>query len=190
MSVAPPNRDGAEALRRCRRIAVLAAVVTVSLAALADRLADARALDLRELRIVEQRLERRSSRLSRPGARELLAAFDESRDALRVRIVESLDAARGQAEVRGLTHRLDERALPGTTSAATLALALEGRIAHGAALLDLLQRLGAATAPWPSETRGCLVQRIEAAELQLDCAFDVLHWHGLRAPSTEESDEH
>lgn len=175
----PPARRG---LYRCMLLCASLALVAVGAAVLLERLAETRQVVLRELRIEEQRLERRAHRLGEPAAGATLAALGESRDALRVRIVEALGASRRTRGVKRLRHAVDERAMPDAESMVTLRLSLEGRLAHGAALLELLATVRTAMAPWPSETRGCLLERLDTADLLVDCVVDVLHWSELRVP--------
>jgi len=162
----------------------LALIASVGGATLAERFADAREEALRALRIESQRLERGARRLDDPAAAPTLVALEDSRDALRVRLVEALDGVRVAPGVFALRHNVEERAMPSRGEAATLRLTLEGRIAHGAALLDLIDAVRAAGAPWPTETRGCLLQRLESG-LAVDCAVDLLHWSGLEVPLDE-----
>ena len=159
----------------------LASVAGPIAAAWTERLADAGEARLRASRIEVQRLERRVRRLGGEGVDTTLAALGEHRDALRVRLLEALDAARAGAAVGPVRHHVEEREMPGDPGAATLRLRLEGRVAHGAALVDLLGAVHAGSRPWPTETRGCLVQRLDAA-LTLDCTVDILHWRDLEAP--------
>lgn len=167
--------------RRVLAAGVVAPLLSVAAAAIAERAADGREHRLRALRLEAQTLERRLHRLDGDGAAATLAALGADRDALRMRLAEALDAARHAREAGSIRHHVDERALPEETDAAALRLTLEGRIAHGAALLELLASVHAASRPWPTETRGCRVQRLDAA-LALDCAVDILHWHALEAP--------
>ena len=163
------------------------ALAAVLAAASVARSADARRLELRERRVEMQRFERRARRLGGDGAAATLLALAESRDALRVRLVEALGTRRAGPDVAALRHRVEERTALDAPGTATLRLSLEGRIAHGATLLALLGAVHDAARPWPTETRGCLVQRLGAepagaARLTIDCVVDILHWSGLDAP--------
>ena len=179
----PHARTGErESLRRWVLIGAVVAVGAIALAALLARLADAEQRTLRELRVLEQRLESRSLLLADPRSPALLEALASTRDALRVRIVESLEAARERRDVRTLLFRIDERAVPDAEAVARLRLSLEGRLVHGAALLDVLDAVRVAVEPWPIETRGCLVQRLADVDVRIECALDILHWNGLDAP--------
>jgi len=157
-------------------------VASVAGAILAERAADRGEAELRARRLETQRLEQRLHRLDADGALTTLEALEESRDALRVRLVEALNGARDAPDIGVLRHHLAERAMPDASAAATLRLSIEGRVAHGAALLDLLGAVEAASRPWPKETRGCTAQRLEEAVLAVDCTIDILHWEGLDAP--------
>lgn len=168
-------------LRRTVIAAAAAALLSVVAAALLGRAADEREHGLRARRIEVQTLERRLHRLDADGAAATLEALGADRDALRVRLAEALDGARAALGTSAIRHHVDERTLPDDTGTVTLRLTLEGRIAHGAALLELLAAVHAASRPWPTETRGCLLQRLDAA-LALDCAVDILHWSALEAP--------
>lgn len=175
MSASSPIR------RRVLAAGVVTPLLSVAAAALAERAADGSEHRLRALRLETQTLERRLHRLDADGAVATLAALGAGRDALRVRLAEALAAARDAGGTGSIRHHVDERALPDEADAAALRLTLEGRIAHGAALLELLASVHAASRPWPTETRGCLVQRLDVA-LALDCAVDILHWRALEAP--------
>ena len=177
----PPGRQGG--LRRRVLVAALVAVGAIAVAATLARLAEAERATLRELRIAEQRLERRSLMLSEPGAPVVLEALGSTRDELRVRLVESLEATRARPAVTALGFRVDERAVAGADATVRLRLSLDGRLAHGAALIELLDAVHAAARPWPVETRGCLLQRLAQSGVQIECAIDVLHWVDLNAPS-------
>ena len=167
-------------LRRTLVVAVAASLSSVGAVLLLDRSADEREHRLRTRRLEVQTLERRLHRLDADGAAATLAALGADRDALRVRLVEALDAARAAPGAGAIRHHVDERTLPDGTDTVTLRLTLEGRIAHGAALLELLAAVHAAGRPWPTETRGCRLQRLAAA-LALDCAVDILHWRVPKA---------
>ena len=174
--------------RRARRLfggCAFGAIASLALAIAVSRLAASADEALRELRVHEQRLERQALVLGTPEAAAILVALDEGRDALRVRLVETLDAARGGPGVHRLRHRLEAHGVADTENAATLRLALEGRLAHAAVLIDLLVAVENAVRPWPAVTRGCHVQRQERSGLLFDCAVDVLHWEKLRAPSLD-----
>lgn len=176
-----PERRGD--LRRRVLVAALAAFGAVAVAAALARLAELERSTLRELRIAEQRLERRSLMLGEPGASDVLEALESTRDELRVRLVESLEAMRVRPGVTALNFRVDEHVVAGTDATMRLRLALDGRLAHGAALIELLDAVHAAARPWPVETRACLLQRLARSGVQIECAVDVLHWTDLNAPS-------
>ena len=163
---------------------LLLALVAVAGATWLARSAEAHEAATRARRVETQRLERRLRRLDASGAEVTLARLAESRDALRVALVEALDVARAKAAVETLEHHVEERAMDGGDDVATLRLTFDGRFAHGAAVLELLAAVEAARGPWPGETRGCRMQRA-GSSLLVDCTVDILHWSDLHAPSVE-----
>lgn len=175
------------AARRRTVASVLAALATGLLALVAAILlardADSRALALRELRVVEQRLERRMRLLGAPGALATLAALEGEGDALRVRLMEALGKARDARPSTRLRHRIERVAGP-APDASALGLRLEGRLDHAAALLDLLVAVEAAARPWPSAMRACRLERLgESVGLSVDCRIEVMHRSLADVPS-------
>jgi len=182
--------DGAARARRAIAGLVGVALASVLAAMFLSRAADARASAERSLRIDTQSLERRLGRLDAPGAEDTLTALAESRDGVRVRLVEALDRAREGAAGGDLRHRIDPLPTGVGESTVILRLTIEGRVTHGAALLALLADVQTAGTPWPTEVRGCSLERVDAGAprheafathvrlpaLLVRCAVDLLHW--------------
>jgi len=181
----------------------LIAILAFLVGPLLQQSTDARLEALRDLRIREQLLSQQAVRLSSTDAATRLAALGESRNALRVRLLDALTGLRELPTTRELRHRLDERAMVidglSVSGTATLRLTLEGRITDSRALLEMLQHIRQSSFPWPSETRACVVQDVtariadgvpsrpakarggvidqlaETTELAIECAVDIMH---------------
>lgn len=138
---------------------------------------------VRQARIEEQLLQRQLVQLESRENTLLIPGLQQSMQELQVQLVETL--SQGDAGPDIFSVEFEQSVLtaliPGETTGniETLRLIVSLSARHSAALLHFIQRIRQSVVTWPSEVRGCRMERIPASLISMQCVIDFYHWSRL-----------
>ena len=163
-------------------LATALGVLTIAIVAILwiGQTIDIAAEELRRTRVAHQQLQQQHSVLNSSDSAQQIEQLNQAMDALQISLVEAVSDMPVPDGVIDVA--FEQQLMPPMAGAgkhypvSVLRLSLMLTIEHSVGLVNMLDRVSRATSFWPSEVRGCELQRLPLQRLSAQCVMDFYHW--------------